>query len=81
MWPTLAVCGVIITFAGVLFLLFGPLGIMLLVAGPIMTVAGILLKEPNPQKPDDPTKKFCGYCNAEIDMEVSQCPECGFPCD
>jgi len=81
MWPALAVCGVIVTFAGIFFLLFGPLGIMLLLAGPAMIAGGILLKEPNPPVPDDPTKKFCSYCSAEIDKEVSECPECGFPCD
>lgn len=81
MWPALAVSGFIITFFGIFFLLFGPLGILMLVAGPIMIAAGLLLKEPNPPMPDDPTKKFCQYCNAEIDKDAVECTECGFPCD
>ena len=81
MWPALAVSGFIVTFSGFFFIIFGPLGLFMLLSGPVMIAAGLLLKEPNPPLPEDPTMKYCKFCQVEIYRAAVECPECGFPCD
>ena len=51
-----------------LFLLFAglPFGFLLVLAGPVMLVAGLILPEVPPVRPDDPNMKFCRFCLKEI---------------
>ena len=79
MWPALTVSGFMISGFGIfLILITGVLGLVIFLAGPLMIVAGIILKEPNPPKPDAPNKRYCKFCMAEVDAESPTCSECGF---
>lgn len=81
MWPALAASGVVVTLSGLFFLVFGPLGLLMLLAGPIMIAAGLLLKDPRPPVSDDPNMKMCSNCYAEFDRYLAECPDCGFPAE
>lgn len=82
MWPALAVSGLVVIIFG-FFLIFvtGVFGFVVFLAGPIMLIAGLVLKEPNPERPDDPTKRYCKFCMAEVAIKADPCPECQFPSD
>ena len=41
-----------------------------------MIIASIILNPPDPEKPDDITKKYCSYCMAEINKMYKICPIC-----
>ena len=77
MWITLAVYGIIIGMFG-FFLMFltGAFGFVIFILGPLMIIASIILKPPDPEKPDDITKKYCSYCMAEINKTYKICPIC-----
>lgn len=80
MWGGLAFSGLIVTFFGIaVIFIYAPLGLVLIVAGPVMFVAGLVATEPQPITPEDPTKKFCTVCLSEIDLEAEVCPVCEFP--
>jgi len=80
MWPGLFLSGLFIALTGILVLyIFTPLGLMMMIAGPIMLILGLILKEPPPITPSDPNKKFCSFCLAEIDKNLENCPYCGYP--
>ena len=77
MWITLAVYGIIIGMFG-FFLMFltGAFGFVIFILGPLMIIASIILNPPDPEKPDDITKKYCAYCIAEINRTEKYCPMC-----
>ena len=82
MWPNLAAGGLIVFSFGLFLLITGlPFGFFIMLAGPIMFVAGLFLPDSPPVRPLDPNLKFCRFCLTEIPREAKICPECDLPPD
>jgi hypothetical protein len=72
----------IVFFFGLFLLISGlPFGLVIMLAGPIMFVAGLILPDSPPVRPLDPNLKYCRFCLKEIPMDATICPECGLPPD